>query len=226
MNKPDPASRHAGVSKEIADLREDYRLAALDESDADPDPFKQFQRWFDEALKAQLPEPNAMAVASVSASGRPASRILLLKGLDKHGFTFFTNYESRKAGDFAGTPFAALTFPWFALERQVRVEGRIEKVSPHESDEYFQKRPLGSRLGAWASPQSEVIASRQVLIDNEARYREQYGENPPRPPHWGGYRVIPDAIEFWQGRSSRLHDRLLYRRSAADGTWTIERLAP
>ncbi len=145
---------------------------------------------------------------------------------DQRGVVWFTNYESRKAGDFAGTPFAALTFPWFGLERQVRVEGRIEKVSTKDSDEYFQKRPLGSRLGAWASPQSEVIASRQVLIDNEARYRAKYGENPPRPEHWGGYRVIPDAVEFWQGRSSRLHDRLLYRRRNQDGQWIIERLAP
>lgn len=219
-------TRHGLVSQEIADLREDYRLAELHESQVNPDPLAQFRQWFDEALKARLPEPNAMVVASVTDDGRPACRVLLLKGLDDRGFTFFTNYSSRKGAEFAHTPFAAITFPWLALERQVRIEGRIEKVSEAESDEYYQKRPLGSRLGAWASPQSSVIASREVLIENEASYREQYGESPPRPAHWGGYRVIPDAIEFWQGRSSRLHDRLLFTRGSDDAGWTLERLAP
>lgn len=225
-NAKQPPSRNEPVSAELADLREDYRLAELDESQADPDPLVQFRQWFNEALKAKLPEPNAMAVASVSASGRPSCRVLLLKALDDHGFTFFTNYDSRKGAEFAGTPFAALTFLWFTLERQVRVEGRIEKVSTAESDEYYQKRPLGSRLGAWASPQSQVISSREILIENENRYRDQYGENPPRPEHWGGYRVVPDNIEFWQGRSSRLHDRLLYTRPELSAPWRLERLAP
>jgi len=210
----------------IADLREDYRLAELDESSTDRDPFKQFQKWFDEALAAQLPEPNAMAVASVGSNGRPTCRVMLLKALDDRGFTFFTNYESRKGQEFEHTPYAALTFLWFALERQVRVEGRIGKVTPEESDEYFQKRPLGSRLGAWASPQSRTIASRDVLIENEKRLREEHGDSPPRPEHWGGYRVIPESIEFWQGRSSRLHDRLLFQRETETSAWGMTRLAP
>ncbi|MGH1360421.1 MAG: pyridoxamine 5'-phosphate oxidase [Burkholderiaceae bacterium] len=220
------ATRHGLVSQEIADLREDYRLAELHESQVHADPLQQFRQWFDEAINAKLPEPNAMVVASVTDQGRPANRVLLLKGLDAQGFTFFTNYSSRKGAEFAHTPFAALTFPWLALERQVRIEGSIEKVSPAESDEYFEKRPLGSRLGAWASPQSSVIASRELLVENESRYREQYGDSPPRPEHWGGYRVVPDAIEFWQGRSSRLHDRLLFTRAQPGSPWTLERLAP
>lgn len=221
-------SQHTGAAPlpSIADLREDYRLAELDESHTDRDPFKQFQKWFGEALTAQLPEPNAMAVASVGANGRPACRVLLLKALDDRGFTFFTNYESRKGQEFEHTPYAALTFLWFALERQVRVEGHISKVTPQESDEYFQKRPLGSRLGAWASPQSRTIASRDVLIKNEKRLQEEYGDSPPRPEHWGGYRVIPESIEFWQGRSSRLHDRLLYKRETVTSAWEMTRLAP
>ncbi len=208
----------------IADIRKDYALERLDESDVDADPFRQFHAWLKEALAAEVPEPTAMTLATVNAAGSPSARIVLLKALDERGFVFYTNYASRKGGDLDARPRAALTFLWKELERQVRVEGAVEKVSAAESDEYFAIRPLGSRIGAWASTQSATIESRQWL---EARVRaaeEQYGDNPPRPPHWGGYRVIPEWLEFWQGRRSRLHDRIAYTRSA--GGWTISRLSP
>ncbi|MBR7962050.1 pyridoxamine 5'-phosphate oxidase [Burkholderia vietnamiensis] len=211
----------------LADLRINYSRASLDEADAAPDPFAQFDRWFKEALDAKLPEPNTMTLATVGDDGRPSARIVLIKGVDERGFVFFTNYESRKGRDLAAHPYAALLFYWIELERQVRIEGRIEKTSADESDRYFASRPLGSRIGAWASEQSAVIDSRATLEAREKTVAERYGENPPRPPHWGGYRVVPDAIEFWQGRPSRLHDRLLYTRDAAAASgWTISRLSP
>jgi pyridoxamine 5'-phosphate oxidase len=209
---------------DLAALRNDYALRSLDESDVDADPFQQFHAWMREAIEAQALEPTAMTLATVDASGRPSARIMLLKGLDERGFVFYTNYASRKGGELAASPRAALVFFWRELERQVRVEGTVEKVSAEESDEYFGVRPLGSRIGAWASTQSAVIESRGWL---EARVKEaaaKYGESPPRPPHWGGYRVIPAALEFWQGRQSRLHDRIAYARAGSG--WKRSRLSP
>ncbi|MBU9605894.1 pyridoxamine 5'-phosphate oxidase [Burkholderia multivorans] len=211
----------------LADLRINYSRASLDEADAAPDPFAQFDRWFNEALAAKLPEPNTMTLATVGADGRPSARIVLVKGVDERGFVFFTNYESRKGRDLAAHPYAALLFYWIELERQVRIEGRVEKTSAEESDRYFASRPVGSRIGAWASEQSAVIDSRATLEAREKAFRERYGDDPPRPPHWGGYRVVPDTLEFWQGRPSRLHDRLVYTRdAAAPHGWTISRLSP
>ncbi|WP_233880169.1 pyridoxamine 5'-phosphate oxidase [Paraburkholderia flagellata] len=210
----------------LADLRKTYSLGSLDAADVDPDPIRQFQTWFAQALDAKLPEPNAMTVATVDEQGRPAARILLIKGVDERGFVFFTNYESRKGRELSANPHAALLFHWIELERQVRIEGKVELTSAEESDAYFNSRPLGSRIGAWASEQSTVIANRETLEAREREIVAQYGEAPPRPPHWGGYRLVPEAIEFWQGRPSRLHDRIRYARESASAAWKIERLAP
>lgn len=209
----------------IADLRKDYTLQSLNEADIDPNPFKQFQVWFDHAVRAELPEPNAMTLATASSNGIPAARIVLLKAVDERGFTFFTNYNSDKGQQLIENPHAALVFLWTELERQVRIVGSVEKTSTEESDGYFYSRPHGSRLGAWASEQSQVIPDRSVLEQRLAELKQQYeNQEVPRPPHWGGFRVIPSEIEFWQGRSSRLHDRLRYRR--LDNQWVIERLSP
>ena len=208
----------------LASLRQEYMRAGLSESDADRDPMRQFERWFEDALSAQLPLPNAMTLATVSRDGAPAARVVLLKGIERGGFVFYTNYESRKARELAALPRACLVFMWSALERQVRVSGTVEKVDAADSDAYFVTRPLGARHSAWASTQSETVASRSVLENAMAEVKARHGDAPPRPPHWGGYRVTPSEIEFWQGRADRLHDRLLYRR--ADREWKIERLAP
>ncbi|MBD2577148.1 pyridoxamine 5'-phosphate oxidase [Oscillatoria sp. FACHB-1406] len=210
----------------IADLRQDYSKAGLSEADSAENPIEQFKIWFEQAMSAQLTEPNAMVLATATANGMPSARMVLLKAFDERGFTFFTNYESDKGKQLAANPQAALTFWWAELERSVRIEGRIEKISETESDEYFQNRPRASQLGAWTSEQSEVIPDRELLEERLEHFREQYGEGKiPRPPHWGGYRVIPSAIEFWQGRPNRLHDRLRYR-CQEDGSWLRERLSP
>ena len=209
----------------IADLRQEYMRESLDEENVARDPYAQFDRWFKEAIEAQMPMLNSMTLATASASGQPSARIVLLKGVDTRGFVFYTNYSSRKGGELAANPLAALLFHWTELEREVRIEGSVEKVAAQESDEYFASRPLGSRHAAIASPQSAVVPNRAAL---EARFAEDdsmHGESPASPPHWGGYRVLPDAIEFWQGRPNRLHDRLLYTRTSG-GNWKIERLAP
>ncbi|MBB2486384.1 pyridoxamine 5'-phosphate oxidase [Mitsuaria sp. WAJ17] len=208
----------------LSDLRKSYELAELDESQASNEPLIQFRQWLDEALKAELPEPNAMTLATVGADGRPSTRIVLIKGLDERGIVWYTNYDSRKGHELSVHPFAALQFHWVELERVVRIEGRVEKVSAEESDAYFHSRPLDSRLGAWASPQSQVISSRAVLVANAAKAAAMHGLSPSRPPHWGGYRLVPERWEFWQGRKSRLHDRISYKLEGQ--AWTKERLAP
>ena len=226
------------TTADIADLRTSYRRATLDEGDVADDPIAQFSTWLDEAIAAEALEPTAMTLATVDATGRVGARVVLLKALDRdgeadrasgRGFVWYTNYDSRKGRDLALHATAALCFFWPELERQVRIEGRVERAGDSESDAYFASRPFGSRIGAWASPQSTVIASRDRLETAEAELTARYQADPaslPRPPHWGGYRLIPDVIEFWQGRPSRLHDRLVYRSDAVAGGWRIERLAP
>lgn len=208
----------------IADLRKEYMRASLDEKDTDENPIVQFERWFHEALQADVPEANAMSVATVGENGRPSSRILLLKDIGAGGFSWFTNYESRKGRELAANPYAALLFHWIELERQVRIEGRVERVPEAESDAYFHSRPLGSRIGAIASAQSRPVDNRQALEQQVMHTEQKCGNNPPRPAHWGGFRLIPDTIEFWQGRSSRLHDRILY--TLHEGRWKRQRLQP
>ena len=210
----------------IADLRRDYGTGGLSEADAGDDPFALFHRWFTQAVAAELTDPNAMILATATPDGAPSARAVLLKALDGRGFTFFTNYDSRKGREMAANPRVALVFLWHQLERQVRVEGTVELVTPAESDAYFVNRPLGSRLGAWASAQSAVIPDRAHLERQHAELMAKYPDgNVPRPPHWGGYRVLPAVIEFWQGRPSRLHDRIAFTRRP-DGSWRRERLAP
>ena len=208
----------------LADLRTDYKLASLNETDVATSPFAQFSTWFGEAAKAEVPEPNAMTLATCDAGGRPSARVVLIKGFDERGMVFFTNYQSHKGQDLAANNRAALLFFWPELERQIRIEGRVETVSAADSDAYYQSRPVLSRIGAWASPQSQVLPSRTDLEARFAAFSAEHGENPPRPAHWGGYRVVPNFFEFWQGRRSRLHDRICYR--PADGKWKVERLAP
>ena len=208
----------------LADLRKSYMKGSLSEEDVQANPIDQFNIWFDQARHAELPEPNAMTVASVDANRKPSARVVLIKEVNQAGFVFFTNYESRKGQALIANPHAALLFFWPELERQVRVEGSVEKLSDQESDDYFHSRPLDSRIGAWASPQSRVIKGRTELVTKAAEYALKFALNPPRPPHWGGFRVKPEALEFWQGRPSRLHDRIQYIKENDD--WKIQRLAP
>ena len=215
------------MEQKVADLRQNYTLAGLLESEIDANPIKQFDSWFQAALDADLLEPNAMTLATASPDGKPTARIVLLKGYDERGFVFYTNYESTKGKQLIANPWAALVFLWDKLERQIRIEGKVVKLSAEESDAYFHSRPLSSQIGAWTSNQSRVIGDRQVLESRQQELEQQYAEarQIPRPPHWGGFRVIPEAIEFWQGRPNRLHDRLIYRLQD-DNTWEIDRLAP
>ena len=213
------------IETKLADLRKDYSRSELTERSVSADPFEQFAKWMDEVLISEVPEPTATMLSTVSPEGRPSSRVVLLKGFDHDGFVFFTNYKSRKGRELANNPNAVLHFFWPELERQVNVSGLASMVSAEESDEYFQTRPFASRVGAWASKQSEPIASRMVLIKRVAGLVVKYaGGNVPRPPHWGGYRLVPDRFEFWQGRESRLHDRICYDH--VDGRWNLSRLSP
>ena len=213
------------MTSELADLRKEYTLNGLDKSDVLPDPTTQFQQWFDAALAAGVHEPNAMHLATIGSGGQPSGRIVLVKGVDERGFSFYTNYESRKGDELISHPMASLTFFWPELERQIRLEGAVEKVSADESDAYFNSRPRGSQIGAWVSHQSHVIADRDVLTDRQHALEMQFDNQlVPRPPNWGGFRLVPNTVEFWQGRPSRLHDRIRYRKDGE--AWVIERLAP
>ena len=215
------------MDSSIADLRQNYTLAGLDKTDVDADPIEQFKLWFQQALDADLVEPNAMTLATATHDGKPTARIVLLKGVSDRGFVFYTNYESQKGQQLIANPYAALVFLWDKLERQVRIEGKVEKLASEESAEYFHSRPKASQLGAWTSDQSRVIPNREVLELKQAQLQEKYSDDTevPLPPHWGGFRVVPSRIEFWQGRPSRLHDRLVYDLQT-DGSWQIERLSP
>jgi len=209
------------------ETRHDYEKDQLDESTVDRDPFAQFQTWFDAANAADVPEPNAMVVATASEDGRPSSRVVLMRGFDPRGFVFYTNYQSRKGSDLAANPFASCVWFWQGMERQVRVEGAVERVEATESDDYWRGRPRNSKLGAWISDQSEAVESRSSLeVEMEEIKKRFPNDEIPRPPHWGGYRIIPTVIEFWQGRRSRLHDRVVYRRPSVDAPWEIVRLSP
>lgn len=229
---PDQRVAYTACMTSLANLRKSYERAELNENESNANPLLQFEAWLKEAISAEVPEPNAMTVATVASNLRPSTRVVLIKGYDAHGITWFTNYDSRKGQELAGNPFAALQFHWVELERVVRIEGVVEKVSDEESDAYFHSRPLDSRIGAWASPQSQVISGRGVLVANAVKYGAQFLLKPPRPPHWGGYRLKPDNWQFWQGRKSRLHDRLRYTltpgddKSTAEPVWLRERLAP
>ncbi len=221
-----PARARHGRRVAIADLRKDYSLSGLAEKDLAKDPFRQFEKWFQEAEAAKIGEPNAMTLATATKDGRPSARTMLLKGVDGRGFVFFTNYQGRKSLELDANPRATLVFPWLALERQVIVEGTVTRVPREESESYFHSRPRASQLGAWGSPQSTIIPGREVLEDTFKALEKKYtGQEVPLPPHWGGWRLAPETVEFWQGRRSRLHDRLRYRRGK-DGAWSVERLAP
>jgi pyridoxamine 5'-phosphate oxidase len=208
----------------IAQLRKNYTFGQLSETDVPGNPLPLFKLWFDQAVRAECPEPNSMALATADKAGNPSARIVLLKGADENGFSFFTNYESQKGKDLATRPQAALLFHWHELERQIRIQGVVERVSANESDEYFHSRPSASRIGAWASPQSSAIPNREFLEEAEKRFKAEFGDTPPRPEHWGGYRLRPTEMEFWQGRPSRLHDRIHYKLDGS--TWQVSRLAP
>jgi pyridoxamine 5'-phosphate oxidase len=210
----------------IADIRTEYKLRSLNEKDVNANPVVQFTKWWDEAVQSEIDDVNAATLATATLNGKPSARIILLKGYDERGFVFFTNYESNKGREIAANPQVSLVFFWKELQRQIRIEGTVEKVNTKESDEYFSSRPTGSRIGAWASPQSHVIKDRSEIEENAKKYKQQYpDENIPRPPYWGGYRIKPELIEFWQGRPSRLHDRIQYSLQK-NNTWKIERLAP
>ncbi|QCR24927.1 pyridoxamine 5'-phosphate oxidase [Pontibacter sp. SGAir0037] len=214
------------LTHNIASIRKNYSMQALDEASVAPNPIEQFNTWLDEAIKAEAAEPTALVLSTVNAAGRPSSRVVLLKDVSEQGFTFFTNYESRKGSELAQNPFAAITFFWPVLERQVRIEGRVVKAAEEVSEHYFHSRPTGSQIGAWASPQSQVIAGREVLEASDKKFTEQFSglDEIPRPPHWGGYVLQPDRLEFWQGRQNRLHDRILYELE--NQVWQLKRLAP